>query len=82
MATVHAIAAISWQGTFYSARCLGVEGFTREGRDLATAVYQLIDDLPSVVTSKTELGMGRDDSMLWQPMPVEMIVPIDIRFER
>lgn len=75
---VNGVAAISWQGQFYSARCLGVENFSREGKDIATAVYQLVDDLPSVITSSTELGMAWDDTELWQPLPVEMIVPIDI----
>ncbi|MFH5824621.1 hypothetical protein [Georgenia sp. AZ-5] len=80
---IEAVAAITWQESGeYSARCLGVADLTREAGSMESAVEALREELTRVLSPRKLGFVGQDDTRLWQPLPVEMIVPLDVEVAR
>ncbi|MCG2621302.1 hypothetical protein LVY72_05165 [Arthrobacter sp. I2-34] len=76
--SVEVVVAITWEAGHYSARCLGIPDICTEGESMADAVIELA----AVLERHFSAGggtVGRPDrSVLWQPLPVEMLTPLDI----
>ncbi|WP_026927037.1 type II toxin-antitoxin system HicB family antitoxin [Granulicoccus phenolivorans] len=72
------LVATSYSESGYLARCLGVPGLVTHGATMLEAVGELSEVLvEKFAKDRPDLGTP-DRSELWQPLPVEMIAPLDI----
>lgn len=72
------LVATSYSEGGYLARCLGVSGLVTNGATMLEAVEELAEILvEKFAADRPDLGTP-DRSELWQPLPVEMIAPLDI----
>lgn len=75
---VPVLVALSWEDGAYRARCLGVKDVHRT----ADSMEEAVESLASALSRQFQAGRGLDShpdrSVLWQPLPVEMIAPLDV----
>ena len=75
---VEVLVALCWDDGSYSARCLGVRDVRRRGASMEAAVEELAVALSQRFRSGSGLDGRPDRTVLWQPLPVEMIAPLDV----
>lgn len=78
MSQVAVVAAITWEDGRYSARCLGVRDIAGRGENMVDAVLELAEKLSRHFAAGGSPAARPDRSVLWQPLPVEMLTALDV----
>lgn len=75
---VEVLVALAWDDGAYSARCLGVSDLHRTADSMEEALESLAVELTRQFIAGRGLDGQPDRTVLWQPLPVEMITPLDV----
>jgi hypothetical protein len=75
---VEVLVALTWDDGAYSARCLGVSDLHRTADSMEEARDSLAAELSKQFSAGQGLDGQPDRTALWQPLPVEMIAPLDV----
>jgi hypothetical protein len=76
--SVELIVALTWNDGRYSARCLGIPDISCEGATMVEAVVDLSARLERHIAAGGGPVGHPDKSQLWQPLPIEMLAPLDV----
>ena len=76
--SIELVVALTWEDGRYSARCLGIPNVSCEGATMVEAVVDLAARLERHIAAGGGPVGRPDKSQLWQPLPVEMLAPLDV----